>query len=332
MATGFNEDGLVLEANYAATMDNEVLPALRARARQLTVTGEQGKPLFAETLAADRPAGTVVIVHGFTENAYKYAELIWSLLQNGLNVVAYDQRGHGRSWRDERITDLSLTHVTHFQEYVGDLDAVVRQALRDQPRPWKVFSHSMGGAVTALYLESHQDVFSRAVFCAPMIAPRRNGIPLTAGKALFHTLNWLGKGTQRMPMSQPYAGPEDFATSAASGRARFEWYDAVKAREKLFQNNGPSNSWTLQAVKVTDRILADGAVERIACPARVYGAEEDGSVRQEEQQMFADRLKQGGRTVVPGSRHEIYRSPDSVLFPWWHEVLAFLKAQDGDAQ
>jgi alpha-beta hydrolase superfamily lysophospholipase len=30
------------------------------------------------------------------------------------------------------------------------------------------------------------------------------------------------------------------------------------------------------------------------------------------------------RKVIPGSKHEIYRSPDAVLFPWWKEILDFL--------
>ena len=45
----------------------------------------------------------------------------------------------------------------------------------------------------------------------------------------------------------------------------------------------------------------------------------------EEQEQFIARVKNGERIPVPGSRHEIYRSNDEVLFPWWHEVLAFLQ-------
>ena len=33
--------------------------------------------------------------------------------------------------------------------------------------------------------------------------------------------------------------------------------------------------------------------------------------------------RQNLRAVVNGAKHEIYRSPDSVLFPWWREILAF---------
>ncbi len=325
MENCFNEDGLILENSYQETMNNQVLPWLKARENVQTVRGDGDKPIYTVSYAADQPAGSVLMVHGFTENAFKYSELIYSFLQNGLNVVMYDQRGHGRSWRNEEIQDPSLTHVDRFDEYVRDMEAVITQALESFPKPWMVFSHSMGGAVTALYLEQHPDTFSRAVFCAPMIAPNLGGVPAAAISAICRCAKAVGSGKKRVFISKPYAGPEDFATSAASGKVRFDWYDGIKATHREFQNNGPSYSWTLQAANVTKKILAPGAVEKITCPVRVYGAENDGSVMSEPQARFASRLKNGSRTVVPGSRHEIYRSPDTVLFPWWHEVLAFIK-------
>ena len=324
MSTAFNEDYLVREERYPETMRAAVLPFLREKAQVHTVKGYQEKPLYAVRYAVDQPAGTAVIVHGFTESADKYSELIYSLLNSRMNVVAYDQRGHGRSWRDERITDPSLTHVTDFNEYVGDLEAVVDQLLGDQPKPWVLFAHSMGGAVAALYLERHPGVFARAALCAPMIAPNLNGVPRFAGECLCRGAKALGKAASRIPFSRPYSGPEDFATSAATGRARFDWYDALKAEHPEFRNNGPTYQWTLESMHVTDRILAPGEAEKILCPVRIYTAEHDGSVMPQAQEQLARRLKNGKRTLVKGARHEIYRSGDEVLFPWWHEVLTFL--------
>lgn len=319
----FNPDGLILSAHYRETMEQEALPYLQARQKDTVLTGDGGTPLFVSNFAADEPRGTVVIVHGFTENAFKFSELIFSLLKNGFNVCAYDQRGHGRSGRDEKVkADLSLTHVDRFEAYVKDLEIVCGQLMQ---RPIAAFAHSMGGAVVSLFLESHPGVFDRAVLCAPMIAPNRGGQPLAAAFMLCRGAGLLGKGTSRLLTSKPYHGPEDFDTSCATGRERFDWYDAVKEARPEFHNNGPTYQWTLEALKVTKKILRPGAVERIDIPVKVYGAEEDHSVLPEAQAAFANRLKHGGRRVVAGSRHEIYRSGDDVLFPWWHEILEFLK-------
>ena len=99
----------------------------------------------------------------------------------------------------------------------------------------------------------------------------------------------------------------------------------MKAATPAFQNNGPSYGWTRQAIRANHMVLAPGAVERIDVPVRVYTAERDGSVMPEAQKAFVARLKNGQRVLVKGAKHEIYRSPDDVLFPWWHEVLEYYR-------
>ena len=324
MIQALNPDGLVFSENYRQTMDGVVVPAINARRTNVTVKGAGGRPLFASRFDAEAPRGTVVIVHGFTENADKFDELIHSLLQNRFSVVACDQRGHGRSWRAEGLEkDLSLTHVDRFEEYVEDLNAVCEQVLKAMPGPWMLFAHSMGGAVSTMFLETHPGVFTRAALCAPMIAPARMGLPLPVAKLICAVPKAMGKGKKRMFFSKPYSGAEDFATSCAAERERFEWYEALRVATPEFQNNGPSCSWTLEALNVTRKLLAPGMPEKIAIPVRVYTAEDDGSVLPEAQEALVKRLRDGRRRVIPGSKHEIYRSPDDVLFPWWHEILDF---------
>ena len=335
----FNPDGLALSEHYAETMNDVVLPYINARRSEAHVTGDGGRSLFVSRFdaghasgatgptGAARSIGTVLIVHGFTENVDKFDEVIHALLRSGYGVVAYDQRGHGRSWHAEGLADPSLTHVDDFDEYVRDMEAVVDQVLSAMPKPWYLLAHSMGGAVSALYLERHADVFARAALCSPMIAASLGGLPAPLARVICGAGARLIGRKKRVFVSKPYAGPEAFEGSAASGRARFDWYEAVRAGTPAFQNNGPSYGWMLQALRVTGMILADGAVERIATPTRVYTAGDDTVVLPEAQQAFAARLKHGERVVVPGARHEIYRSTDDVLFPWWHGILEFYQGK-----
>lgn len=326
MSMEFNEDSLVCSSHYMETMNGKVLPFLQAARHDCTVPGAGQKPLAVFRYDAQNPRGTVVILHGFTECAEKFSELIFSLLQNHYSVLAYDQRGHGASWRDGRIKDISLTHVTRFDEYVEDLQAVCNQALSGMPKPWFLFAHSMGGAVSCAFLEDHPGIFEKAVLCAPMIAPQSGGMPLWVGKLMCNTAKILGQGTQRIPMSAPWAGPEKFDTSCATGKSRFDWYDDLRVRTERYHNNGPTFSWTLEAFRVTARLLAPGMPEKISIPVRIYTAEDDNQVLPEAQEQMASRLQKGIRSIVRGAKHEIYRSPDSVLFPWWKEILAFYQA------
>ena len=322
-----NAEGLAYARDYAGTMRTVILPFLEAHCRKSTVRGQGDKPLACRQYYTEQAKGTVLIVHGFTENAYKFSELIYSLLMNGYDVCAWDQRGHGDSWRKKGIEDPSLTHVDDFEAYVGDMERVCADLLADMPGPRFLFAHSMGGAVSGLYLERHDGEFCRAVLCAPMIAPNL-GLPAPLVKAMCRAAVLAGKGEKRVFASKPYAGPEDFDTSCATGRARFDWYDAVKAKTRAYQNNGPTYGWTLQAASVTKKLLAKGAPEGISIPVRLYTAEDDGSVLPGPQEAFIRRVPRGVRALVPGSRHEIYRSDDDVLFPWWREILAFYGEAD----
>ena len=323
---GFNEDGLVCSEGYAETMNGEVLPRLREICRRETVAGAGGKPIAAYRYDAENARGTVMILHGFTECAEKFSELIYSLLRNGFSVLACDQRGHGASWRDGRIGDISLTHVDRFGEYVEDMKALCDRILADMPKPRYVFCHSMGGAVTGEFLEAYPGVFEKAVMCAPMIAPKVGGLPAGPLKAVANGAKKLGIGLKRIPGSRPWSGPEDFETSCATGRERFDWYDVLRVKTEIYHNNGPTYSWSLEALRVTKGLLAPGKPEQVKIPVRIYTAENDGSVEPGAQEKFAARLPDAVRKTVPGSKHEIYRSPDSVLFPWWKEILEFYRA------
>jgi len=321
----FNADRLVCSDCYAQVMQGEVLPFLKACETALSLPGDGGAPLYCCRWDADTPKGTVLIVHGFTENAFKFSELIYSLLQNGFTVVAYDQRGHGRSGRDEKVkADPSLVHVDDFDEYVRDMRIVCDRIMRDAPMPRMLFCHSMGGAVSALFMEDDPAFFSRAALCAPMIAPAHANVPLWATKAICGAAGMLGKRKKRIFISKPYAGPESFASSCATGKARFDWYEAERGKEPLFRTNGASYGWLRESLNVTKKILRPGAVEKIGLPVRIWSGDKDDIVLPDPQIAFTGRLPNGDRRVVPGAKHEIYRSQDEILFPWWHEVLTFL--------
>ena len=321
----FNEDFLISAPDYASVLNNTVLPALQERREDRTVSGKGGVPLFCSLYRAEQPAGTVLVVHGFTENAFKYSELIWSLLMNRFDVIAYDQRGHGRSWRAPGITDSSVTHVDRFEDYVDDLKVICDTFANSFPKPWRIFAHSMGGAVASMYLENYPETFSAAALCSPMIAPQTLGAPAFLTGAVTGAACLLGCGKRRPFFMKPYSGPEDFETSCATDPARFAWYDAVKASRPEFRNSVPTYRWSFEAIRVTGKILRPHAPESISCPVLLSTAELDGSVLPGPQEQFIRRVPKGRRLFVKGARHEIFRSVNGVFFPWWHENLIFLK-------
>ena len=246
-------------------------------------------------------------------------------MRSGFSVVAYDQRGHGRSGRSPCISDSSVTHVEHFDDYVSDLKMVVDRLLAPMPEPHMIFAHSMGGAVAALFLEKYPDVFRAALLCAPMIAPSTRGFSVPAARAVCLAAKLAGRGRRHPFFMKPWSGPEDFSTSCATDPARFAWYDEIKTSREEFRNSIPTYNWTLESLGVTGRILAPGAPEKITCPVLLCSADKDYSVMPEPQKSFIGRVPHGKQIFVRNSRHEIFRSVNDVFFPWWHQVLEFFR-------
>lgn len=85
----------------------------------------------------------VLIVHGYAEHGYRYDKLAKFLNERQIEVISYDQRGHGRS-------DGLQAYVDHFDLFLDDLSAVIQSEV-DAEVPLFVFGHSMGGLVAAKY-------------------------------------------------------------------------------------------------------------------------------------------------------------------------------------
>ena len=65
----FNGDFLISSDRYGETMNSVVLPFLASREKAEKISGFENKPLYCVSYEAENPRGTVLVLHGFTENA-----------------------------------------------------------------------------------------------------------------------------------------------------------------------------------------------------------------------------------------------------------------------
>ena len=310
------------ETEYSLQMQQTVQPVLQSAREERTLTTADGKQLFVVCYRARQPRGSVVILHGFGETAEKYHELCYYFLQCGYNVLVYDQRGHGRS---TRLAAQGVVHNPEFEKYVEDLAFVLEAEQESLPAPRYLFSHSMGGAVAALYLERGGSFFKKAVLSSPMIYMHHKRVPRKAGELLCHIGCRLRPAADRFfaVSAAPTPENESFERSAASSQARFEYYRTVKSQSPLLYASKASNGWMLEAMRCPRRILKKGAPERVQTPLRVYAAEWETLVDRRPQQKFAKRVQTGRFFLVKGCKHEIYFATDEVLHPFLCELLAY---------
>jgi alpha-beta hydrolase superfamily lysophospholipase len=116
---------------------------------------------------------TVALLHGLAEHAGRYGTLAERLNATGIEVVALDLRGHGRS-PGER------TWIASFDEYLLDARALLSAAAREGA-PLFLMGHSMGGTIAARFAIERLDAFAREVhpvsglvLSSPALAPGKD--------------------------------------------------------------------------------------------------------------------------------------------------------------
>ena len=282
--------------------------------------------LYYETYLLPEAAGTVVLIHGFTENAEKYKELIYYFLQNGYQVYTMDMRGHGRSVRDTG-DDLSLTHIDRFESYIADVEYLAELAKRENPgSPLYLFGHSMGGGVSAAVLQKRPDLFQKAVLNSPMIQPLTGSIPFPLAVFIAHLMVKLGKGKDYVAGQHGYQGDETFEASCSSCEARYDYYAEKRSAEKLFQNCGASYSWLWGAGKLTKSLLRQENCKRVQLPVLLFQAELDNVVSNDAQKQFVAQLPDARLVVMPNTKHESYLGTTATLEAYLTELFSFLEA------
>lgn len=313
------------EDTYKERMRDEVRPFLLARKTESVFHTDGGTALYTVRYTADNPRGSVVIVHGLAESAEKYHEMIYYFLQSGLSVLTYDQRGHGRS---TRTVEKGVIYVKRFSHYVDDLAALLGHEEAHLPRPRFLFGHSMGGGVSALFLEKHAGFFDKAVLSSPMISAQLGKIPRFFGFAFCGLFTLLGQGKHRVFLLSEAKLPEKeaFETSSATSPARFFDYQETKKGNPLFYSAKPSYGWTLTALACTRHIMKRGAPEGISIPVLLFSAKHEHLVRNDVQQRFISRVPNGTLAPEMDTKHEIYAASDGVFHDYMTSILTFFDA------
>ncbi len=276
---------------------------------------------------------TVVVVNGRTESYLKYQELAYELTRQGYQVLMFDHRGQGLS---ARLTDNPHKgHIEDFQQYIDDMHQLISRVLftESAEQPLYLLGHSMGGAISTLYLQQHPQTSQKAALSAPMhgingklFYDEADACRLATVVSTFSTEGYAGF-TDKAYSVQPFASNE-----LTGSEARYQWMQTLYQDNPQLQLGGATWGWLEQACAVLPQMQQQAG--KIKIPVLLMQAELDSIVSATAQQEFCAVLANnpesgciGGVQLIKGAKHELLFERDAVRQQVLSKVLMHFAAK-----
>ncbi len=274
--------------------------------------------------ATQRVRGTVLLLQGLGEFLERYQPIAAALGESGFHTLSFDWRGQGLSTRRLTGSRHQRAHVADFTAPARDLGAIrATIAGRGLPEPIVMIGHSMGAAIGLLHLIDHPDAVACAVATAPMIEIVTRPYPV-----------WVARLVARVAVGAGFAGAYAFGQGdydpavqgafdgnpMTSDRERFAAFHRVYQTQPRYIVAGATFGFVDAAFRLTDRLMAPGAPERLTIPCLIVSAPDDRLVSAVAQRAFADRLPNGRLVTVAGCRHEPLQERPELRDQVWREV------------
>ncbi|MGU5680452.1 alpha/beta fold hydrolase [Aeromonas allosaccharophila] len=323
--TLFSAGALAVTNTYPLTSEADVPTLYRQTLpdfwRQHAVEGEfKGKDGVTIRYAALRQAKVdraILIVNGRVESYLKYQELAWDLWRQGYSLYLIDHRGQGMSGR--MLDNPQKGYVDQFDDYVVDLKQFHDQVIMaDQPAKLFLLAHSMGGAISARYLERWPDDIKAAVLSSPMMGINLGGLPKWLAKGLAATLGTVG-GWIGEPPYGPGQGPyqdDGFADNGLThSHSRYQAFRQLYEQYPQIKLGGATAHWIYQGITGADAVIAEAGA--IKTPLLVLQAGDDKIVDNAAQDRFCTLAKcEGGKPLrIEGAWHELLMETDDKRQP-----------------
>ncbi|MFO7736354.1 MAG: alpha/beta fold hydrolase [bacterium] len=287
-----------------------------------TFEGKNGVPLAWRHYPAEGNKA-VVFLTGRWEYFPKYEELYDKLNLYGYHVFTYDHRGQGFSGRV--LDDPQKGHVENFSDYVEDMETFMDTiVLPEKIEDIFALSHSMGGAVSFLYMEKHPEVFKASVFSSPMFKIGSFILPESLIETVVKVSSINRKDTDYAPTCGPYNPNRPF-------RNNFITHDYMLYKKMLLFYKehpeavlgDPTVGWIREAVKAC-RYIREKA-ENFSVPFLLFQGGKDKVVDASGQNTVCEKAKNAEKMVFPDAWHEILYEIDTIRVKAHHSLIAYFE-------
>ena len=309
------------EDDFLKVMETENLQWQKECTIQGDFSSFDGVKLNYYKAVPDAPKAAVVMIHGFCEFWGKYHEYAWYLYRAGFAVYFLEQRGHGYSEGKNKEPD--VVFIDSYDTYVEDLKYFLDKVIVPETAGLKklLLAHSMGGAVSTLFLERHPEYFEGAILSSPMLKMKNNTSPvlilfLKVYATLFGKLRELAPGQKRFDPTPVYEN------SSTLSRARYEYMFEMRKKDWHYQTYGAAIGWALQSLKVNGLIMKNASALKL--PITVFTAGNDHLIDSEGYEMFGKLVPQAKFRRFENSRHEIFNADDESRKQYFSEIIETL--------
>lgn len=270
-----------------------------------------GTGLTYHVLEWDEPASqrdhTVVLIHGFLDNAWGFERVVSAGLAGAFHVVAPDMRGHGDSDR------VGAGGYYHFFDYVADLHEIIRTLGRERV---SLVGHSMGGTIAGYYAGSFPAAIQRLALLEGL-GPPEPDTPMP--ERVRRWISGWRRGLSRAPSS--YATLDDAAEALRSRDPRigrdYALELASRSTTRLDSGRYRFKHDPLHTTTGPYPFRVDLAVqlwEAMACPTLlVDGEESELGIPDADLRRRTESFKDARRVALPGAGHMMQRHRPEAL-------------------
>lgn len=224
----------------------------------------------------------VLLVHGISEHSGRYEAVGQQLAAAGFHVVAYDQRGHGRSGGRR-------SYVETFDEFVDDLEDHMAE-VRKLDLPVVLLGHSMGGLVSLTYCTETRPQPDYLVVSGPALGAN---VPQWQRLAAPTLGNLMPKVFVPSPMDSSVLSRDPKVCEAYEN-------------DPLIR---PGATASLGAALLSTMESTAARTSRLSLPTLVLHGADDGLVPAAVSRPLDD-IVGVERREFPGLRHEIFNEPE----------------------
>jgi lysophospholipase len=319
-------------------LDGHFSPAINAfwdkHAQIKTFESKVGGTINTVHITTGQP-NAVVISQGRSESVLKYKELAFDLTNQGYDVFLIDHRGQGFSSR--LGGDAYRGHVQTFDDYITDLTTFVTSLQLDKHYQSRfLLSHSMGSAISALYLEEQQHPFTAAVFFSPMFSINLGGMPNFIAKSVSYisdrVCHWFSDVACYAPGVGPYTKTAFEKNILTSSEKRHQSVLNTFNDAPETQLGGPTMRWINESLFATEKTIENAA--KINIPIMIIKAGADQVVTEIGQNTFFNNnntCTSNKLISIENAKHELLLEQDKYRIPAINQALDFFQqSQQGN--